>query len=519
MRIDGRRYRDEWLPNYYPSRPVGDHYVRISRAGRPQLLTAEEDSQLTEFFMDEALFDRLERTGHIITSSNASLALKRLKTWMKGTYDGPQLHIVVATKRCNLNCTYCHMNPEPAGEARSRFDLSPEISRHIVRFILESPNPHIEIEFQGGEPFLNFDGVIAFVNEISSRNKQIGKTIRFNIVSNLMVASDGQLQQCLDNNIFVSYTLNGPREMHDHFRQSRTGRGSYDVVMNRLTHIRSRFPNVLATSPLCVVTSENVRHLTEMVDFYYDLGFSEVGIICLRHLGNAVRNELQFDAKEFITSYVHALDYMYEKNKSAARPYSERMIRLALLKIFCDVDVPYVDWRNPIGYVNGGLVYDYDGEILPADEARSMRGVFTLGNVTKLSYDALIRRKETFNVVNLSLRDRDPACRECAYNPYCGVSPVLHYARTGDLNPRAYQNNDCLIVLAILDWTFKKLLEDPLPLARMVPQLTEHLAGAASAATDLSGRQRELPEGLITVQLGRPPIAHGASGAGAGETV
>lgn len=501
MRIEGRHYRDEWLPNFYPSRKVGDRYVRISRTGKSQLLTAEEDAQLSEFYMEDDLFRRLERTGHIITSRNAQEVLAGLRDWLKGSFDGPQLHIVVATKRCNLNCTYCHMNPEPAGADRHAYDLRPEVAKEIVRFILESPNDLLQIEFQGGEAFLNFPGMVNFVEEMKRQNASVGKKLRWAVVSNLMVATDEQLAYCRDNRIQVSYTLNGPREIHDRFRVARGGRGSFDIVMRRMEQINRKFPGLLSTAPLCVVTAENARDIKAMLDFYYELGFRDVGILYLKNLGNAVRHRLQFDARDFVRHYLEALDYIYERNKTPGEAFKERLVQIAMTKIFCNTDIPFVDWRNPVGYVTNAVVYDYDGEILPVDEARSLRDVFSLGNVKDMTYDQLIRRKETFRTVNLSLRDRDAECRECAYNPYCGVSPVLHYAKTGSMVPRAYESDECFLVLGILDWVFKKMMEDPIPLVRMLPELTPHLVGMVGG---------DKAEGAAEAAVVAPPAAGAA---------
>jgi radical SAM protein with 4Fe4S-binding SPASM domain len=251
-------------------------------------------------------------------------------------------------------------------------------------------------------------------------------------------------------------------------------------VVRRIEEIKKKFPGLLATSPLCVITADNAKDVKSLLDFYYELGFRDVGMLYLKHLGNAVRNDVTFDVREFLKYYIEALDYIYEKNKTLPQPYSERLVQIALTKIFSATDIPFVDWRNPVGYVTNSIVYDYDGEILPVDEARSLRNVFTLGNVMNTSYDQLIRKKETFKTINLSLRDRDAECRECAYNPYCGVSPVLHYAKTGEMNPRPYESDECFLVLTILDWVFKKLMEDPIPLVRMIPTLTRHLVSTVA---------------------------------------
>jgi hypothetical protein len=73
MRVEGKRYRDEWLPNFYPSREIAaDRWLRISRTGKTVVLSTAEDRQISEIFMDAPLYERLERTGHILTPANAA---------------------------------------------------------------------------------------------------------------------------------------------------------------------------------------------------------------------------------------------------------------------------------------------------------------------------------------------------------------------------------------------------------------------------------------------------------------
>lgn len=475
MRIPGRRYRDEWLPNYYPSRKITEgQRLRISRTGKTVILSPDEDRQIDEIYMDEALFSRLEGTGHILTAGNAQRVFEELKVWQQNSYSGPALHIVVLTKRCNLDCTYCHMLPERVEADKAQLDLQPETARQIVRFILESPRQDLTIEFQGGEPFLNFPGMELFVEEIKKRNQSVGRALSFTVVSNLMTAKDEHLHYCAENGIRVSYTLNGPAPIHDHYRKTRRGLGSYSTVMDRLRDIQAKFPGLVSASPLCVIDRHNCTRLEEMIDFFYDEGFSGVSLIRLKQLGNA-RGKLDIDIHEFLSHYLKGLDYILEKNRSSGRLFTERMVPLALAKMLGNSDVGMVDWRNPCGDVSGAIVYDHDGEILPIDDARSLRSEFGLGNVRGLTYEGLIRRRETFRTMNLSLRDRDPVCRECPYNPYCGVLPVVEYARTGDPTPRPHESEDCLFNLALFDWVLRRYLAEPLPLARMVPGVDAYL--------------------------------------------
>lgn len=495
MRIDGRSYRDEWLPNFYPAKRFGDRFVRISRTGKTLLLNAEEDAQINQFFMDSDVFRRLEATGHIITGSNASRVLQELATWLKGTYDGPGLHIVVPTRRCNLNCTYCHMYPQSIDSPTVTTDLQPDTISHIVRFIMSSPRPMIEVEFQGGEPFLNFPAIVQTVDEINQLNSSYGKKVRFSVTSNLMVANDQQLDYCHQHKISISYSLNGPQPLHDLFRITRSGAGSYAAVMRRIEHIKTRFPGLLGSYPLCVIAEDNVSHLKETADYFFDLGFTELGLIFLKNLGNA-RGSVRFDMAQFMPYYFDLLDHIYCKNKSSKEPYyTERMVKFALAKILAPSNPLFVDWRNPIGYFSNCVIYDYDGEILPVDEARSLKSRFSLGNVRDTTYDELVRKPSTFETVNLSIRDRDGVCRECSYNPYCGVSPVLNYSKTGKVAPEPHVSDECIFVLGVFDWIFTKLSkeDDPIPLLKMVPEclyaMTESLNdGTAVKSSGVSAK-------------------------------
>ena len=469
MRTVGRHYRDEWIPNSFPSREVGpSSFLRISRTGRTVILDGDEEQQLSEVFMDEALYCKLERTGHIVTRLNSDRVFEELQTWHRYVYAGPLLHIAVLTTRCNLNCTYCHMNPQPVASNRNTSDMSEATCRAVIQFALSTPNPEITFEFQGGEPFLNFSAMRFFVDEAHRQNAIAGKSLRFCAVTNLLVASDEQLAFCRDNKVSVSYTLNGPEVIHDAYRKSRSGVGSFRKVMRRLGEIRSRFPGLVSATPLCVVDKQNAGRLDEMIEFYYEAGFSGVALIRLKKLGNARASGMEPDDDLFLERYLAGLEFILAKNKGMGRIFSERMLPIALAKILGDSNVAYVDWRNPSGDFGGAITYDVDGEILPTDEARSMRGRFGLGNVHQTRYADLTAHRGSYEVMNASLREQHPTCRECAYNPYCGVIPVVEYAETGNLHVRPLESFDCRFTITLLDWIFAKLLSDPIPLFRML---------------------------------------------------
>jgi sulfatase maturation enzyme AslB (radical SAM superfamily) len=64
------------------------------------------------------------------------------------------LHLFVVTLRCEHSCPYCQVSRQSTD--RSRFDMSEETAQRALKIALDSPSARIKIEFQGGEPLLNF---------------------------------------------------------------------------------------------------------------------------------------------------------------------------------------------------------------------------------------------------------------------------------------------------------------------------------------------------------------------------
>ena len=64
------------------------------------------------------------------------------------------LHIFVVTLRCEHSCPYCQVSRRSADKAL--YDMSEDTARRALDVAMSSPPPAIKIEFQGGEPLLNF---------------------------------------------------------------------------------------------------------------------------------------------------------------------------------------------------------------------------------------------------------------------------------------------------------------------------------------------------------------------------
>lgn len=118
------------------------------------------------------------------------LAIK-LRTRKAFAQCSPSLHMIVATLRCNCLCKYCHASS--IDMSAKQYDMSWETARKTIDLIFQSPSDDIKIEYQGGEPLLNWDIVRESILYAKFVNKLAGKNLSFVICTNLMQITKEQI--------------------------------------------------------------------------------------------------------------------------------------------------------------------------------------------------------------------------------------------------------------------------------------------------------------------------------------
>src|SRR5438067_663823 len=78
------------------------------------------------------------------------------------------LHLFVVTLRCEHSCPYCQVSRQ--SENKSAFDMSEETALRALDLTFRTPAEAIKIEFQGGEPMLNFPLIKQIVREAEMCN-------------------------------------------------------------------------------------------------------------------------------------------------------------------------------------------------------------------------------------------------------------------------------------------------------------------------------------------------------------
>jgi len=147
------------------------------------------------------------------------------------------IHVVAKPigPKCNLNCEYCfYLEKQALFEADERYRMRDEVlSAFIKNYITSQPTPVVEFVWQGGEPTLL---EIDFFKRVIELQKPFArqKTIRNSLQTNGTLLTNEWCAFLKKNNFRVGISLDGPKDIHDHYRCDRKGRGTFDRVMQGL---------------------------------------------------------------------------------------------------------------------------------------------------------------------------------------------------------------------------------------------------------------------------------------------
>src|SRR5262249_52599153 len=121
------------------------------------------------------------KSKHFLSDTDSLLPLELLATKVRtkrSFLSGfTRLHIMVATLRCDHTCPYCQVSR--VTEDRKRFDMSLQTAKRATDWVFQSPAEAVKIEFQGGEPTLNWPVIVHVVKTASTRAKVDGRQVEF----------------------------------------------------------------------------------------------------------------------------------------------------------------------------------------------------------------------------------------------------------------------------------------------------------------------------------------------------
>ncbi len=181
---------------------------------------------------------------------------------------------------CNLDCHYCYYLKKehlyPQGEP---FRMSDDLlEEYIVQHIEAFPGPDIRFSWHGGEPTVlgldYFRRIVALQEKHQPPNQRIINGIQ----TNGTLLDEEWCRFLAKMDFAVGLSLDGPQEMHDLHRVTKSQGPTHEQTMRGYTMLRQHGINC---DILCVVNARNVRHPTQVYRFFKQINASYVTFLPL----------------------------------------------------------------------------------------------------------------------------------------------------------------------------------------------------------------------------------------------
>ncbi len=181
--------------------------------------------ELTEIYES---VEGLKEQGKLFAEDTFEPKATMLKAKTNGVVKALCLHIA---HTCNLNCEYCF-----ASQGKYHGDravMSFEVGKRALDFLIENSGSrrNLEVDFFGGEPLMNFDVVKQLVAYARSVEKEKGKNFRFTLTTNGVLIDDDVIEFANKEMSNVVLSLDGRKEIHDHYRVDYNGKGSWEKIV------------------------------------------------------------------------------------------------------------------------------------------------------------------------------------------------------------------------------------------------------------------------------------------------
>ena len=177
-----------------------------------------------------------------------------------------------ASADCNLECAYCfyHGRSTDPYRSRGRHLMSPKVLRAFLRQYMLLAGPTPSFGWQGGEPTLAGLDFFRQVVKLQQRFGVSGQAVGNGLQTNGLLINPEWAHFLAQYNFLVGVSLDGPREVHNHYRYNAAGHGSWQRVMGALGLLHQYG---VAFNILAVINNLTAQRPADIYSFFREQGF------------------------------------------------------------------------------------------------------------------------------------------------------------------------------------------------------------------------------------------------------
>ena len=330
-----------------------------------------------------------------------------------------------ASADCNLRCAYCfYLDRSRLYPETKVHRMSEDTLARMVSSYMSTEQPTYAFGWQGGEPTLMGADFFRRATDLQKKYGRKGAVVANGLQTNATMIDDDLARHLAEYKFLVGVSLDGPAEIHDHYRARASGRGSHADVLRGVDRLKRRG---VEFNILTLVNDLNGARPREIYGY-------------LRHSGFLFHQYIpcvEFDetgqALPFTISSEQWGDFL-------CAIYDEWIVsdtRLVSVRLFDSVLTRMVEGTHNVCHMGRDcrqyFVVEHNGDVYPCDffVYKDLR----LGDVFGDSWAELQRSPKYAEFGRLKAK-WNAACEECEWLTFCSGDCLKHRFRT-ERDPRA----------------------------------------------------------------------------------
>ena len=334
--------------------------------------------------------------------------------------------ILNITENCNMRCKYCYFsdtykytnnrndNMMNAKTAIKALDYFFDIIEQISEF---NPGKKCGITFYGGEALLNFS-IIKTCIEYSKKVCPV--TPIFNITTNGTMLYGDIADYLVENDVYITISLDGSKNQHDRNRIDAIGKGTFDRIINNIKNFKHKYPNYYKINLSSVYDySTDMEENNKFFTRHKDLPIVGMVTPVVERGTNYYKKFSDQQIDEFVKKF-NAVRDEYISNKidnKAMNSYLEILFDLIIAGVITKLRAD--DKRLPIlPYTSTcipgmKLFVRTDGRL---DICERINGSMSIGDI-----ETGLDIKKVSNIIKKYNKNVTNQCYKCPINRQCGV--------------------------------------------------------------------------------------------------
>jgi uncharacterized protein len=267
------------------------------------------------------------------------------------------------------------------------------------------------------------------------REAPAGAVVRHCMQSNGTLINEAWCRFISDHDVSIGLSIDGPADIHDAHRKTRSGRGSHQAAMKGLRQLQA---HGIPFHVISVITQQSLGRATDIYQFFYNLGIAQLGFNIEEIEGENAKSSLT-SSGQIAESVEDFMATIFRRQKADGgrmriREFDAALGKIRSQKSLRSFDFPHFNEQvRPFGILNvdcDGNYSTYSPELLGMK--LSPYGSFSFGNILKDDFVEAVESLK-FRSVFTDIQSGIDLCRDsCAYYGYCGGgAPANKYYENG----------------------------------------------------------------------------------------